>query len=169
MPACYHNTSFYKIVCKDESIKSLYVGHTTNYYQRKAFHQECCDHRFGNKYKTKLYETIRANGFWNGWEMILIETVYCEDLKDARMKERVHMENLGADLNGNIPYKSDEEKAESMRAYTNKKYADKKEAGIKDESIECPCGGCYTNHHKNKHFRTMKHKAYLCTIDVEEK
>ena len=167
-PICYANTCFYKIVCKDESVKSLYVGHTTNYFQRKAFHEECCDHRHGIKYKTLLYETMRAHGCWNGWGMILIETIRCEDLKDARMKERQHMEDLGADLNGNCPYKSKEERAVSMRAYTNKKYADKKEAGIKDESIVCPCGSTYTAHHKTRHMRTKKHEAYVSSCATEE-
>ena len=27
----YSNTIFYKISCKDENIKELYIGHTTNY------------------------------------------------------------------------------------------------------------------------------------------
>jgi len=32
--ANYSNTVIYKIQCKNESVKDIYVGHTTSYYQR---------------------------------------------------------------------------------------------------------------------------------------
>ena len=38
----YSNTIFYKIYCKDERIKELYIGHTTNFVQRKYGHKRAC-------------------------------------------------------------------------------------------------------------------------------
>ena len=34
----YSNTHFYKIVCKDLNIKDCYVGHTTNFKNKKYEH-----------------------------------------------------------------------------------------------------------------------------------
>ena len=34
----YSNTIIYKISCKDTSITDIYVGHTTNFIQRKHTH-----------------------------------------------------------------------------------------------------------------------------------
>ena len=34
----YSNTIFYKISCKDENIKELYIGHTTNYCSMKGMY-----------------------------------------------------------------------------------------------------------------------------------
>ena len=33
---------FYKFVCKNPEIKSCYVGHTTNFNNRKNQHKYCC-------------------------------------------------------------------------------------------------------------------------------
>ena len=38
----YSKTHFYKIVCKDLSIKDCYVGHTTNLMKRKHHHKNLC-------------------------------------------------------------------------------------------------------------------------------
>lgn len=38
----YSNTIFYKIFCKDTTIKDLYVGLTTNFVQRKHAHKQSC-------------------------------------------------------------------------------------------------------------------------------
>ena len=34
--------SFYKLVCNNPEIKSTYVGHTTNFTERKSHHKACC-------------------------------------------------------------------------------------------------------------------------------
>ena len=39
----YSNTIIYKIVCKDQNIKDIYVGHTTNFVQRKHAHKQNCN------------------------------------------------------------------------------------------------------------------------------
>ena len=38
----YSNTIFYKIFCKNPEIIDLYVGHTTNFVQRKHGHKQNC-------------------------------------------------------------------------------------------------------------------------------
>ena len=44
----YSNTIIYKICCKDESITDVYVGHTTNFIQRKYSHKISCSNLNNN-------------------------------------------------------------------------------------------------------------------------
>ena len=48
----YSNTIIYKIFCKDETVNDVYVGHTTNFIQRKYAHKILCK---GNTNKLKIY------------------------------------------------------------------------------------------------------------------
>ena len=38
-PVDYSTTHFYKIVCKDLDNPNMYIGHTTNFKERKAKHK----------------------------------------------------------------------------------------------------------------------------------
>ena len=58
----YSHTIIYKICCKDISINDIYVGHTTNFIQRKTQHKTSCYNINGKKYKQYVYEIIRNNG-----------------------------------------------------------------------------------------------------------
>ena len=98
-PIDYSNTHFYKIVCKDMNINSLYVGHTTDFTARKYNHKKQCinpSDKFHNRF---VYQTIRENGNWNNWDMVELETRFCESSLEARRIERDYIEQLNADLN----------------------------------------------------------------------
>jgi predicted GIY-YIG superfamily endonuclease len=60
----YSNTINYKITCKNPDITDVYVGHTTNFVQRKHSHKQSCINNKATNYSCKLYEVIRANGGW---------------------------------------------------------------------------------------------------------
>ena len=92
----YSNTIIYKIVCKDESIKDLYVGHTTNFVQRKYQHKQASSDIHNN---CKLYKTVRSNGGWDNWTMEIINFFNCENSYEARKKEQEYYESLNATLN----------------------------------------------------------------------
>ena len=97
----YSNTIIYKIYCKDESIKDIYVGHTTNFIQRKAGHKSACKNE---KNDLKIYKIIRENGGWTNWDMIEIAKYNCKDSTEARIKENEHYNQLKATLNSCPPY-----------------------------------------------------------------
>jgi hypothetical protein len=97
----YSNTIIYKICCKDENIKDLYVGHTTNFIGRKYSHKKRCKKLENSE---KNYETIRNNGGWENWDMIEIASYCCKDRTEARMKEHEHYINLKASLNSSQPF-----------------------------------------------------------------
>ena len=58
----YSNTIIYKIICNNATITDLYVGHTTNFVQRKSLHKSACNNLKNN---LRLYKKIRENGVLN--------------------------------------------------------------------------------------------------------
>lgn len=105
----YSKTIIYKICCKDESIKDVYVGHTTNFQKRKYNHKMCshkkCD-------KVKLYKTINDNGGWDNWDMVEVAVYNCGDATEARIKEQYHKKELNATLNTIEVLRTEEQKKE---------------------------------------------------------
>ncbi len=80
IPINYSNTHFYKIVSNDLTIKDCYVGHTTNYIDRKARHKIHCNNSIHKHHYCKLYVFIRDNGGWDNFNMVLIEVVPCANV-----------------------------------------------------------------------------------------
>ena len=100
----YSNTIIYKITCKNPSISDLYVGHTTNFVQRKHSHKQGCINEKSSNYKCKLYEVIRNNGGWENWKMEIINFFECKNQYEARKKEQEYFLSLNATLNSIEPY-----------------------------------------------------------------
>ena len=99
----YSNTIIYKITCKDPGIKDVYVGHTTNFVQRKHAHKQSCINVKSTNHKCKLYTTIRENGGWQNWTMEIINFFNCNDHYEARIKEHEYFMLLNATLNSIDP------------------------------------------------------------------
>jgi len=99
----YSNTIFYKIYCKDPSVKDLYIGHTTNFVQRKYAHKQGCVNTKSVNYNCKVYETIRDNMGWENWTMEIIAFHNCEDLYSAKKQEQHYFEEYKATLNSVEP------------------------------------------------------------------
>ena len=99
----YSNTIFYKISCKDEDIKELYIGHTTNFVQRKYSHKRSCISEKNANHNLKVYKCIRDNGGWNNWKMDIIGFHECYDHYEARKIEQKYFESLNATLNSIEP------------------------------------------------------------------
>jgi hypothetical protein len=100
----YSNTIIYKITCKDETISDVYVGHTTNFVQRKHSHKQSCMNPKSSNYTFKLYQVIRANGGWSNWKMDIINFFECKDHYEARKKEQEYFISLNATLNSVEPF-----------------------------------------------------------------
>jgi len=99
----YSNTIIYKITCNDTTIQDTYVGHTTNFVQRKHAHKQSCINTKTVNYKCKLYETIRNNGGWSNWKMEIINFFNCSNHYEARIKEQEYFVLLNANLNSIEP------------------------------------------------------------------
>ena len=99
----YSNTIIYKITCNDTNVSDLYVGHTTNFIERKRGHKYSCVNNKSSSYKCKLYEVIRNNGGWDNWNMEIINCFNCKDQYEARVKEQEYFVALNATLNSVEP------------------------------------------------------------------
>ena len=86
----YSNTIFYKICCKD--VADLYIGHTTNFVQRKHSHKQGCTNIKSSTYNCRLYTFIRNNGGWDNWHMEIIAFHECNDLMSAKKYEQYYFE-----------------------------------------------------------------------------
>ena len=115
LPADYSKCVMYKIECKDLSVKGVYIGHTTNFVNRKGQHKCNCNRETGKVYNIKLYETIRANGGWDNYTMIIVEEYPCKNSTEARMRENELYHDYNAELNKVRPYITEEERGEYSR------------------------------------------------------
>ena len=108
-PINYDNTCFYKIVCKNLDIHEIYIGHTTDFTTRTLRHKNNCKNPNNKSYNQNVYRFIRDNGGWDNFDMILIERTKCEDILDAKRKERKYIEDMHATLNSNLPSRTQKE------------------------------------------------------------
>ena len=99
----FSKTVIYKICCNDATITDIYIGHTTNLGRRKYEHKSHCNNDKSKSYNLKQYEFIRKNGGWDNWSLIQIEEYPCENVNEARARERYWIEELKATLNSDIP------------------------------------------------------------------
>ena len=148
----YSNTIFYKIYCKDTSVKELYIGHTTNFVQRKYAHKQGCINDKSANYKCKLYNVMRNNLGWDNWNMTIIAFHNCEDLYSAKKQEQQYFEEYNATLNSIEPLPPQNPIA---------KVAVKPTRGIDVNSNKFVCNECVfkTSNKRdyNKHLLTRKH------------
>ena len=165
---------FYKISCKDETIKDCYIGSTTNIVSRMLNHKRRCINEDNSKHHYKVYETIRANKGWDNWEIIILEKTNITDKTQSRMKEQEFIDLYSPTLNQIDAYVSPEDRKEKMRILTEKnrrlakqnnleafkekkKIEDKKHYEKHKEKI---LGQCKEYNLKNRTERLIKQKAY---------
>ena len=117
----FSQTIIYKICCKDPEITDIYVGHTTNFTQRKHNHKNNCGNENLKNYNLNVYKFIRDNGGWENWSMLQIENYNCNNSKEASMRERFWIELLKPKLNTISPYTSNEEKAIQKKIWYEEK------------------------------------------------
>ena len=135
----YSNTIIYKIVCKDITVKDVYVGHTTNFTKRKAVHKSNCNNITSKGYNLYVYEIIRLNGGWFNWDIIEIVKYPCNDTHDALKQERYYIEYLQATLNKKMPTRTIEEYKDTNKdkiKEQSKEYRDKNIDKLKEQHKE---------------------------------
>lgn len=163
----YKNTSIYKIVCRDVNIPETYVGHTTNFVKRKHFHHMNCIDPTSKSHNLKLYVFIRNQGGWENWDMIEIEKYPCDDINEAKKRERYWIEELKAELNSSIPLRTKKEYRDAnidrIKAQ-DKKYCLENADKIKERRTElylCECGKEIQIKSKSVHIKTKHHLDFL--------
>jgi hypothetical protein len=155
----YNNTIIYKITCCDETIKDVYVGHTTNFVQRKHAHKQGCNNEKSSNYNCKLYNTIREHGGWKNWKMEIINFFNCRDHYEARQKEQEYFVSLNATLNSIEPMPKPKPKEQPK---VNETILTQQ---VQSNKFCCESCDYNTSNKKdyNKHLLTAKHaKAIEC-------
>lgn len=157
----YSNTIIYKITCNDSKVVDKYVGHTTNFVQRKHSHKNSTNNNKSPCYNLKLYKTIRDNGGWDNWKMEIVQFYNCKNIYEAKMREQSHYTQLNASLNSIEPFKPIETTVERER--TKIKQDDDVSSGcceVSKSNYNCEkCNyRCDSKKDFNKHMSTTKHK-----------
>jgi len=67
IPVDYSKTIIYRIEHIDDD-SLVYVGHTTNWDNRKCKHKDTCNNVKSKYYHLKVYQMIRENGGWNSFK-----------------------------------------------------------------------------------------------------
>jgi hypothetical protein len=113
----YSKCVIYKICCNDLTKTDVYVGHTTDFINRKARHKIVCNNENHPSHNLKVYQYIRENGGWNAFSIIIIEEYPCNNFEEARTRERYWYETLNSTLNSIRPFINDEEGDEYDKQY----------------------------------------------------
>jgi hypothetical protein len=155
----YSNTIIYKITCKDANEHDVYVGHTTNFVQRKHAHKQNCINNKSSNYNCKLYEVIRNKGGWNNWKMEIINFFDCKDHYEARKKEQEYFNSLNATLNSIDPMPKPKFKP-VVETENNELMDSNNLAANVDSKYSCEFCDYYTSKNSSyvKHLLTDKHK-----------
>ena len=106
----------YKIVCLSNP-DLVYVGSTANFYVRRKCHKNVCNNPNDRGYNDKKYVTIRENGGWENWNMIIIDELKQVTLIKSRQIEEDYRVKLNANLNSKKCFTTPEERKEYKKEY----------------------------------------------------
>jgi hypothetical protein len=172
VPINYANTIIYKIVCNDLSITDCYVGHTTDIVRRKNSHKNRCANEKDKKHNLKIYKAIRANEGWENWSIVEIEKYPCNDVFEARARERYYYEQLHSSLNMVFPQRNEKEYRE-MNKEKNSEYSKSyrlfNKIKIKERRSKlfvCECGRELIYDNKSDHLKSKIHNDLILCKNV---
>lgn len=173
----YGKGYIYKLCCKDTNITDIYVGSTKNPSRRKQEHKSRCN----KGYPWTVYQKIRECGGFENWDLIVLEEVEVETLKDLKLLERNKCEELKATLNTYCPILSEEEAKEKdrkrCREYHKRTYVKKTPKDLEERNkklkeykreyykvkVECPCGAIVRRDYMSHHKKSKKHLTFLAS------
>jgi len=159
----YSRTQMYRIVCNDTAVQECYVGSTINWIKRKAGHKFACNNETDKGYNLKIYQTIRNNGGWQNWSMVLIEDYPCDNDLEKRKRERYWQEHYDAKMNSILAQSSMKEWKETHTEYHKEYYKEyykthkEQIADQRGEKVTCDCGCIVSHFNLPRHRRTLKH------------
>ena len=102
MPRNYANAVIYKLARRDGQ-GECYVGSTCDIRTRRTNHKTRCTNPNAKEHHFPVYEHIRANGGWDEWECVPIESYPCENKIDLEIRERHWVDTLKPALNAQLP------------------------------------------------------------------
>lgn len=95
----FNKSIIYKICCKDENIKGIYIGSTTNLKSHKYKHKLYSLDKNNKNYNLPLYLCIRKYGGWENWEFVIIDNYPCNTHMELISRENYWKDTLESSLN----------------------------------------------------------------------
>jgi hypothetical protein len=184
----YSQGLIYKIMCKDTSVREMYIGSTTNHYQRTATHKSRCKLITDPFHNLKVYKFIRDHGGWDNWEVIELYKYPCDSKQELAEEEGTAYDRFVCDfvmLNDQKPNRTSAEyytdHFEDNREYVNKKSKERYHANRDREAKEaleryhakkeelntptpCDCGLMINKQNITKHKKTEIHKKRMTAL-----
>ena len=108
---------FYMFKCKNEDIDNCYVGHTVNITQRKSSHKCRCNNTNTKGHNLKVYKTIRENGEWDNWTMLVLHSQLCKDHNEVVRIEQEFIDKNITKMNTIKAFITKEEKKAHNQLY----------------------------------------------------
>lgn len=140
-----------------------YIGHTTNFTQRKNSHKSRCINDNNKYHNFILYKTIREQGGWDCCEMVPIEEYECDTIIQARIREEQLRIQYNAEMNARKAYADKNEYVrehkEENKTRCKNWYIDNRDKAVqyKSEKVVCQCGAIIARGGISKHIKTDKH------------
>lgn len=103
---------------------------------------------------------MRANGGWDSYSMLIVESYPCNDSNEAREREQEQYEKLDSSLNSRSPYG---EKKRDRRDYRNEIYQKNKDkiSEIARQRFTCECGVIRSINSRTRHLKSPIHTDLL--------
>ena len=159
-PIDYSKSIIYKICCKDPEIKDIYIGSTTNFTKRKNQHKREVKSEGRQQSKYKIYQFIKNNGYWENWDMVMIEEYKdCESKLQLEKREREYYDLLKPTLNSQLPNKTIDDGKKYQSEFYKKHIERIKER--KKKKYTCCCGCVIVKSYKKGHEQSSKHKRLM--------
>ena len=107
----------------------FYIGSTSNINRRILQHKYnlLLDNQQLKAYHYKLYKSIRENGGWDNCLVEVIETIECDNCKEAKIKEQQYIDTLSSNLNSIKSHTTITKKERDKQYYDNTKDTKRKE------------------------------------------
>ena len=100
-----------------ESKEVVYVGSTTNFYQRKAKHKHNCNHEERKDFTIPIYCHIRDNGGFGCFEVIPIKSLKLENKTELLIAEQEELDKHQTLVNRNKAHITIEEQKKYQKQY----------------------------------------------------
>jgi len=132
----YENGKIYAI--KSYTNKNVYIGSTIKLIEERlnTHVKDLRRYRKGKYHYVSSFEIVQFDNCY----IELLEAYPCNTKKELEQREGIWIKKTSNLVNRFI-------------------------AGSRNEIIECECSGQYLRHHKQRHFRSTKHKLYLDNKD----
>jgi hypothetical protein len=109
-PSDYSKCVIYKLVSYDTTLIDCYVGHTTNFKERKRNHKNAYFNENHPNHFCPVYGFMKEHGGWENFVMLQMEEFPCETKREAELREEFWRKELNATLNGHQAFTTLEEK-----------------------------------------------------------